>query len=159
MNEFSPQIFQLAVLPVTPDAAAARELTLAYDPQQKQGRFAYEGQKLLMDYSSTVTRSSRGRHNYEDRSTQHMQEQATIPCVWLGAWLRYGPNWPAELRFTQSAFSYDAATRRWQAHYLRRTIEAVFDDTHYTTIELSLAVDLVHLRGWYTTTEEYEVVD
>lgn len=159
MTDFSPQIFQLAMLPAGPDAAEARPLTLSYDPQRKQGRFFYGEQALLIDYSITVTRSSRGSRNREDRSTQEMQEQVLIPCVWLGAWLCYGRNWSAEARFTERAFSYDPVTQRWHAQYLRRTIEAVFHDTHYTTIVIDLDFDLVGLRGWYVSSEEYETID
>lgn len=159
MNDFSPRIFQLAVLAAGPDAPEAGPLTLAYDPQRKQGRFWYGEQPLLMDCSISVTRSSQGSRNRHDHATQQMQAQTLIPCVWLGEWLCYGAHWPAENRFIEQAFSYNPATQRWHGRYLRRSIEAVFHDTHYTTIEIDLTFDLVGLQGWYVSSEEYETVD
>lgn len=150
---------QIAALPATPEQPEPLPLTLTYDADRREGSFHYGPHLLRMSCRITATHSSRGSRNSESSSVVERSGAESIPCDWLWAWLRHGASWPAEDRFDDGAFAFDAATATWHNRKRRRRVEAVYHDTHYETIVIDLRFDLVGREGSLTSVEESETVD
>jgi hypothetical protein len=159
MQKNPPVILFIASLPSLPNHGVSHDLVLQYSLERKQGTFLYNTQQLQMTCFVEKVQKSTGSRNYEKKSLIEQVDQTEIPCDWLHAWLQYGMNWPQEQHFHDSGFTFDTSTQTWcnHKHSYRRSF--AFHDTYYDTIEITLKVDLVQLRGKYIERDQHETVD